>query len=130
MALTAAERGAVVANHVEVLELLKEKDPVTQKPVVSGAVVRDTLTGESFQVKAKCVVNATGIFVDKIRKMDDPAARNMVQPSSGSHVVLPDYYSPRGMGLLDPATSDGRVIFFLPWQNMTIAGTTGIAIEF
>ena len=44
------------------------------------------------------------------------------QPSSGVHIVLPDYYSPTNMGLLDPNTSDGRVIFFLPWQKHTMAG--------
>ena len=47
--------------------------------------------------------------------MDNPEARKMVQPSAGIHIILPGYYSPRSMGLLDPATSDGRVIFFLPW---------------
>ena len=49
--------------------------------------------------------------------MDDPEARKIVQPSAGIHIVLPEYYSPRNMGLLDPSTSDGRVIFFLPWQG-------------
>ena len=58
------------------------------------------------------------------RKMDDGKAREIVCASAGVHIVLPDYYSPSNMGLLDPATSDGRVIFFLPWQNHTIAGTT------
>ena len=56
--------------------------------------------------------------------MDDGKAREIVCASAGVHIVLPDYYSPSNMGLLDPATSDGRVIFFLPWQNHTIAGTT------
>ncbi|KAG6858418.1 glycerol-3-phosphate dehydrogenase, partial [Termitomyces sp. T159_Od127] len=56
--------------------------------------------------------------------MDDPTHTPIVQPSSGIHITLPNYYSPRKMGLLDPSTSDGRVIFFLPWQGNTIAGTT------
>ena len=56
--------------------------------------------------------------------MDNPAHKPIVQPSSGVHITLPNYYSPRTMGLLDPATSDGRVIFFLPWEGGTIAGTT------
>ncbi len=58
--------------------------------------------------------------------MDDPAIKPIVCPSSGVHITLPDYYSPRNMGLLDPSTSDGRVIFFLPWENSTIAGTTDV----
>jgi glycerol-3-phosphate dehydrogenase len=71
------------------------------------------------------VINATGPFTDGLRKMDDKTNAEIVAPSSGVHIILPNYYSPRNMGLLDPATSDGRVIFFLPWQGNTIAGTTG-----
>ncbi len=56
-------------------------------------------------------------FSPGIRQMDNPEARKIVQPSAGIHIVLPEYYSPRNMGLLDPSTSDGRVIFFLPWQG-------------
>ncbi|KAG5283280.1 hypothetical protein AALO_G00040340 [Alosa alosa] len=56
--------------------------------------------------------------------MDDQKIPNICQPSAGVHIVIPGYYSPDNMGLLDPATSDGRVIFFLPWEKMTIAGTT------
>ena len=56
--------------------------------------------------------------------MDNPEEKAICQPSAGVHIVLPDYYSPEGMGLLDPNTSDGRVIFFLPWMKYTVAGTT------
>jgi glycerol-3-phosphate dehydrogenase len=70
------------------------------------------------------VINATGPFSDTLLSLDDPNHKPIVQPSSGVHITLPNYYSPRKMGLLDPATSDGRVIFFLPWQGNTIAGTT------
>lgn len=61
--------------------------------------------------------------------MDDPSIPDIVCPSSGVHVILPDYYSPKHMGLLDAATSDGRVIFFLPWENSVIAGTTDSVTE-
>ena len=56
--------------------------------------------------------------------MDDPKVKKIGEPSAGVHVVLPGYYSPDAMGLLDPATSDGRVIFFLPWMTYTVVGTT------
>jgi glycerol-3-phosphate dehydrogenase len=56
--------------------------------------------------------------------MNNPSRKPIMQPSSGIHITLPNYYSSRTMGLLDPATSDGRVIFFLPWEGNTIAGTT------
>ena len=128
LALTAAGYGAVVTNHTEVLSLLKtKKEDGTE--VCSGVKVRDTVSGEVFDVKAKGVVNATGPFTDAIRQMDDPSVKNIVAPSAGVHIILPDYYSPRSMGLLDPETSDGRVIFFLPWENSTIAGTTDTKTE-
>lgn len=75
------------------------------------------------------MINATGPFCDSIRKMDVPTAAEIVAPSSGVHITFPGYFSPRGMGLLDPATSDGRIIFFLPWQGSTIAGTTDTAAK-
>ena len=79
-------------------------------------------TGAEKLVRARCVINATGPHTDVVRQMNHPEERKICQPSSGIHVVLPNYYSPANMGLLDPATSDGRVIFFLPWQNSTMAG--------
>lgn len=76
-------------------------------------------------IAAQGVINATGPFTDSIRKLDTgEQTPEIVAPSSGVHIVLPGYYSPARMGLIDPNTSDGRVIFFLPWQGNTIAGTT------
>lgn len=120
IALTAARYGATVANHVAVVNLTK--DPETGR--LNGARLKDTLTNEEWEVKAKTIINATGPFTDSIRTMADSSTRKICQPSIGVHIVLPGYYSPANMGLLDPATSDGRVIFFLPWEKWTIAGTT------
>lgn len=127
LAATAGLYGATVANHVEVTGLVKDEQGKTR-----GAWVKDVLedkngkSAKSFKVNAKGVINATGPFTDAIRKMDDVQVQEIVAPSSGVHVVLPGYYSPQknSMGLIDPSTSDGRVIFFLPWQGNTIAGTT------
>lgn len=119
LALTAAYYGAHMANYVEVGALLKSADGK-----VNGARVKDEMTGEEFEIKAKGVINATGPFCDAIRKMDEPGCKNIIAPSSGTHIVLPHYFSPTHMGLIDPATSDGRVIFFLPWESNTVAGTT------
>ncbi|GFQ90669.1 glycerol-3-phosphate dehydrogenase, mitochondrial [Trichonephila clavata] len=121
--ITAARLGANVANHVAVTELLK-KDDGSSIEKVCGTKVKDLLTGKEWKIHAKSVINATGPFTDSIRKMDDQKCSMICQPSAGVHIILPAYYSPDNMGLLDPATSDGRVIFFLPWQKMTIAGTT------
>jgi glycerol-3-phosphate dehydrogenase len=125
LAMTAALYGATVVNHIEVTGL--EKDANGK---LCGARVKDRVQekngkkAEEFSIRAKGIVNATGPFCDSIRKMDDQSIKEIVAPSSGVHVVLPGYYSPANMGLLDPKTSDGRVIFFLPWQGNTIAGTT------
>ncbi|PAA77862.1 hypothetical protein BOX15_Mlig010624g3, partial [Macrostomum lignano] len=124
LGLTAAKLGASVANYCEVHSLLKSVDPATGKEVLTGARVVDNMTGKEFTVRAKCIVNATGPYTDSVRLMDSPSKPGIVAPSAGVHISLPDYYSPEMMGLLDPATADGRVIFFLPWQNCTIAGTT------
>lgn len=123
IALTAARHGATIANHVSVTKLYK----VAGK--LSGARLKDELSGKEWDVQAKCIINATGPFTDSIRKMDDPKIKDICCPSSGVHIVLPGYYSPEHMGLLDPATSDGRVIFFLPWLKGTIAGTTDLPCQ-
>lgn len=125
LAMTAALYGATLVNHMEVTGL--EKDANGR---LCGAKVKDLVPekngqkGEEFSIKAKGIINATGPFTDSIRKMDEQQVPEIVAPSSGVHVILPGYYSPSNMGLIDPRTSDGRVIFFLPWQGNTIAGTT------
>lgn len=125
LAMTAALYGATVINHMEVTGL--EKD---EQGRLNGARVKDLVperngkASSEFSVKARGIINATGPFTDSIRKLDDQEVTEIVAPSSGVHVILPGYYSPTKMGLIDPKTSDGRVIFFLPWQGNTIAGTT------
>lgn len=125
LAMTAALYGSTVVNHLEVTGL--EKDATGR---LNGARVKDLIQekngkkAEEFTIRAKGIINATGPFTDSIRKMDNPKVDEIVAPSSGVHVILPGYYSPANMGLIDPSTSDGRVIFFLPWQGNTIAGTT------
>ncbi|KAF9459214.1 FAD dependent oxidoreductase-domain-containing protein [Collybia nuda] len=117
--MSAVKHGATVANYCEVTELHK-----SSSGRLNGARLKDNLTGEEWNIRAKGIINATGPFSDTLLTLDDPTHKPIVQPSSGIHITLPNYYSPRKMGLLDPATSDGRVIFFLPWQGNTIAGTT------
>ncbi|KKY23422.1 putative glycerol-3-phosphate mitochondrial [Phaeomoniella chlamydospora] len=127
LAMTAALYGATMVNHIEVTGL--EKD---ENGKLCGARVRDMLperdgqgkSSEQFIIRARGIINATGPFTDAIEQMDEPTRKDIVAPSSGVHIVLPGHLSPKNMGLLDPATSDGRVIFFLPWEGSTIAGTT------
>ncbi len=118
LALTAAEEGAAVGNHLEVTALLKSGKRV------SGASVRDTLTGKTWDIWAKTVVNATGPFTDAIRQFDNKDAPPMLTASSGVHIVLDGRFSPPDTGLLIPQTDDGRVLFLLPWLGYTLFGTT------
>ncbi|XP_047178606.1 glycerol-3-phosphate dehydrogenase SDP6, mitochondrial-like [Vigna umbellata] len=120
LACTAALAGAAVLNHAEVVSLLKDDDG---KRII-GSRIRDSLTGNEFDTYAKVIVNASGPFCDSIRKMANKNAQQMISPSSGVHIILPDYYSPEGMGLIVPKTKDGRVVFMLPWLGRTVAGTT------
>ena len=127
LAMTASLYGATIVNHVEATELQKDSNGK-----ICGARVRDMVpdgsssdkTSDEFVVRARGVINATGPYVDAVRKFDKPEDRDIVVPSSGVHIVLPAYFSSKNMGLLDPSTSDGRVMFLLPWEGRTLVGTT------
>ena len=102
-----------------VMSLLKNEEEK-----VIGVKAKNLITNETFNIYAKSVVNATGCFSDKIRQMDDPETPEIIVPAAGVHIVLPEHFSPATMGLIVPKTKDGRVLFFLPWEGCTIAGTT------
>eukprot|EP01133_Synstelium_polycarpum_P010784 gene10784-12564_t len=120
IALSAAQRGASALNYAEVQSFVKHPD--TGK--ITGVVVRDRMTGEVLTVRAKCVVNATGPFSDNIRKIDDPSIHPIVAGAAGVHLILPKHLCPPDMGFLNPKTKDGRILFILPFEGNTIAGTT------
>ncbi len=115
---TAAVEGAVIANHIEVINLLKDNG------IVCGVTAKDCISGEKFNIKAKCVVNATGPFTDSLRKMDEPDATEILKVSSGIHIALDKRFAPPEAGLMIPETEDGRVLFVIPWENHAIIGTT------
>uniref|UniRef100_A0A3B4ZF41 glycerol-3-phosphate dehydrogenase n=1 Tax=Stegastes partitus TaxID=144197 RepID=A0A3B4ZF41_9TELE len=102
IALTAARYGAAIANYTEVVHLLKRADPQTGKKRVCGAHCRDVITGQEFDVRAKCVINATGPFTDAPWKMDDQKHPDICQPGAGVHIVILGYYSTE---LQDPVVS-------------------------
>ncbi len=116
--LTAEQQGAVAVNYIGVESLLKENGKLV------GAMVRDKESGQAWPVLAKAVINATGTFADTVRKMDDKDAPDIMVPSQGSHVLLPENFCSREDGLIIPKTKDGRVLFLLPWMGKTLAGTT------
>ncbi len=118
LALTAEQHGATIINHVAVTNLIKKDGKI------AGAELTDSLTGESWSVQAKGVINATGPFADRIREMDNPAARKIISASTGIHIVLDKHFAPPDTGLMIPETEDGRVLFVLPWENHALIGTT------
>jgi glycerol-3-phosphate dehydrogenase len=121
IALTAAEKGAVVSNYTEMIDVLRDENG-SGKAI--GVRVRDNLTKKEFDVFAKSIIFAGGPFTDSLRKIEDPSCKPAVAAAAGTHIVLPGYFCPKGLGMLDINTSDGRFLFFLPWQGKTLIGTT------
>ena len=118
LALTAQEQGAAALNHLEVVQLLRGGGKLT------GALVRERLGGEPWEIRARCVVNASGPWTDAVRRLDDPDAAPLLRVSSGSHIALPRSFAPAETGITIPRTEDGRVLFMLPWLDGCLAGTT------
>ncbi len=118
LALTAEQQGAVVVNHVAVSGLIKAEEKIV------GAQLTDSLNGESWTVRSRGVINATGPFADQLRLMDNPSAPRILSASSGIHIVLDKRFAPPDTGLMIPETEDGRVLFVLPWEDHALVGTT------
>ena len=91
---------------------------------MAGAILRDREGGVELEVSARVVVNATGVFVDSLRQMDEPGSAKMLAVSQGAHLVLPKKFLPGSSALMVPKTSDGRVLFGIPWHDRLILGTT------
>jgi len=122
LARTAIREGACVANHCRATGLVHEGPAAARR--VAGVVVEDRESGRTFAVPARCVVNATGVWVDAVRRLDEADARDLVAPSQGVHVVVDRGFFPSDQALLVPRTADGRVLFAVPWLGRVILGTT------
>lgn len=118
LAQTAAAHGAAVINYCACVGLIKEQGRV------AGVRARDVESGAEFELRARAVINATGVFVDEIRRFDEPAAPPLVAVSQGVHLVLPRRFLPGSSALMVPKTADGRVLFAIPWHDRLVVGTT------
>ena len=122
LARTAAAQGALLVNYCAATGLIHENDKV------AGLHVQDVETGKTYGIKAKSVINATGVWVDQFRMEDGQATgRNVtaiVAPSQGVHIVVDRSFLPGNHAMLIPKTTDGRVLFAVPWLGKTILGTT------
>lgn len=126
LARTAATKGALVVNYCQATGLRY------QGGQVSGLACEDALTGKTYTIRSRCVVNATGVWVDALREKDGIANANdgrhptkpMVAPSQGVHIVVDREFLGGNTGLMVPKTADGRVLFAVPWLGKVILGTT------
>jgi glycerol-3-phosphate dehydrogenase len=116
---TASEQGAVLLNYAPVTGLTKDAEGF-----VDGVRFRDAETGEDFAAKGKVVVNATGPFTDALRRLADGAVEPMIAPSQGIHLVFDGTFLAGDSAIMVPHTSDGRVLFAIPWHGHTVVGTT------
>ena len=123
MVATAFEQGAALQNYVEVTGLTKDA-----QGFVDGVSARDVETGNELRAAAKVVVNATGAFADLLRLKAEPGASPMIVPSQGIHLVFDASFLQGNSAIMVPHTSDGRVLFAIPWHGHTLVGTTDTPI--
>ena len=120
---TIIEKGEIALNYMKVNSFIKKNNKII------GITAIDQENGTEFKIKAKAVINATGVFIDDIIKMDTPNANKMVCVSQGVHLVLDKEFVPNNYAIMIPKTSDGRVLFAVPWHNKVIVGTTDVVKE-
>lgn len=118
LAQTAESLGAIVLNYTRCRNLVKEKG------LVSGVEIEDLESGQTFTIRAKAVINATGVFADSLRQMDNPQAGSIIAASQGIHIVIPRHFLPGEAAIMIPKTEDGRVLFAVPWHDHVVVGTT------
>ena len=123
LANTAADYGATVLNYCKVTQLLKDGE------LINGVIAVNQETGEEMEIKSKVVINATGVFADEVIQMDEPGKPDMITPSQGIHLILDKSFLPNTHAIMVPHTSDGRVMFAVPWHNHVVVGTTDTLIE-
>ncbi len=121
---TAVDHGATVLNYASVTGVQNDASGF-----VNGVTLQDTESGAIYEVKAKVVVNATGVFADQVRRLAQPNAESMISPSQGIHLVFDSSFLRGGTAIMVPHTSDGRVMFAIPWHGHTIVGTTDTPID-
>ena len=124
MMQTAKEQGATILNYYEFLNFTK-----TKEGIIDGGIIKDAINNKQYSIKAKAVVNATGVFSDSIRQMDNNTASKIMTSSQGVHIVLDKSFLPGDTAIMIPETDDGRVLFAVPWHDKIIVGTTDTPVK-
>ena len=122
--LTASEHGGTLLNYAEVTGFIKD-----EKGKITGLRFYDSLYKKETQITGKSFINATGVFVDNILQLDEPGKKHTVVASQGSHIVVDKKFLPGKQALMIPKTSDGRVLFAIPWHDRCLIGTTDHPVE-
>ncbi|MEO7802307.1 MAG: glycerol-3-phosphate dehydrogenase/oxidase [Ginsengibacter sp.] len=115
--------GGFAINYFKVENLNKKSGKI------SGIKGKDILSGKSYDIRAKAVVNATGVFADEVLKMDEPSSKNTLSVSQGIHLVFDKEIFESTDALMIPKTKDGRVLFVIPWHDKVLVGTTDMPVE-
>ncbi|WP_024955376.1 glycerol-3-phosphate dehydrogenase/oxidase [Sulfurospirillum arcachonense] len=115
---SAKEKGCEVKNYTEVIDFLYEDTKLR------GVRLFDKLKNIEYELTSDCIINATGVFSDQVRKLDDKNSKEMLKVSSGIHIVLDKKFLPNNEGIMIPKTEDGRVLFMLPYLGKCLVGTT------
>ncbi|MBC7851358.1 MAG: glycerol-3-phosphate dehydrogenase/oxidase, partial [Chitinophagaceae bacterium] len=123
LAQTAIEHGGIILNHFKVTDFIKRNNKLV------AVVALDQVSGESIEIHAKVVINATGVFSDSLQQLDEPGKSATITPSQGIHVVLDKEFLPGDSAIMIPHTDDGRVLFAVPWHNKVIVGTTDTLVD-
>lgn len=123
LAKTAVHHGAVVCNYFSVLKFIKAKQKIT------GVIAEDLITGKTYELRSKAVINATGVFADELMSADDEKHLPVVSPSQGIHLVVDKKFFPGEHALMIPKTDDKRVLFAVPWHNKVVIGTTDTPVH-
>lgn len=121
---TAAANGATLLNYAPVTAFTRNR-----QGWIDGVVATDLESGRPFRARAKVVINATGAFCDGVRRFAEPEAPAMIAPSQGAHLVFDRSFLPGDTAIMVPHTSDGRVLFAIPWHDHTLVGTTDTPIQ-
>lgn len=119
---TLEDLSGVALNYTQVIGLLKSGEKVI------GVRARDCEAMQEFEVRAKVVINATGVFTEELLRMDAPSDGQMLSISQGTHFVLPRFFLPGGNAMMVPKTADGRVLFAIPWHEHLVVGTTDVSV--
>ncbi|OCA69735.1 FAD-dependent oxidoreductase [Chryseobacterium artocarpi] len=121
---TIIEKGGSAVNYVKVINLLKD-----DHDKIIGVVAEDQFSKQQYQLYAKVVINATGVFTNDILNMNNPKHGKLVVPSQGIHLVLDKSFLKSDDAIMIPKTSDGRVLFVVPWHDRALVGTTDTLLK-